>query len=453
VHRASARPAPPKPSAVYQRPKSRGDRLHAVRLLLITAACDGEDVGEAWVAFQWVSRLAARHHVTLLTMHRRDKTPPSRQIPDARVVEWRDAKLFARQERLNSMLKPGWLLFYRDARRWIRNALAHGEHFDVAHQLIPVAMRYPTPVVGLGIPYFIGPVGGSLDDPPGFADDTAAWYVRLRGLDRVRLRRDPFLRRTYLDASCVLGIAPYVRETLAGLNLRRFEIMSETGLTELPAVGGRLGSDGAVHLLYVGRLVRTKGLRDAIRALARLTTSKPVTLEVVGDGPDRSACQALVSELDLGSVVRFHGRQPHDRVEHFYRNADIFVFPSYREPGGNVVFESMGYGVPLVVSDLGGPGSFVDATCAIRVHPENPDQYADDLAAAITRLVDDPGLRAQMGAAARKRVAETALWDRKVERLEALYDEVLLPRGADGLLDAERPDQGLRVTPDHGAEP
>ena len=160
--------------------------------------------------------------------------------------------------------------------------------------------------------------------------------------------------------------------------------MSETGLTELPTLGDRPASDGTVHLLYVGRLVRTKGLRDAIRALARLTTSTPVVLEVVGDGPDRAACEALVAELGLGRAVRFHGRQPRERVEGFYRSADIFVFPSYREPGGNVVFESMGYGVPLVVSDLGGPGSFVDETCAIRVHPNDPDQYADDLAAAIT---------------------------------------------------------------------
>ena len=77
------------------------------RLLLITSACDGEDVGEAWVGFQWASRLAARHDVTLLTMHRRDRTPPSQQIRNARVVEWRDSKLLASQERFNSMLKPG----------------------------------------------------------------------------------------------------------------------------------------------------------------------------------------------------------------------------------------------------------------------------------------------------------------------------------------------------------
>ena len=297
----------------------------------------------------------------------------------------------------------------------------------MAHQLLPVAMRYPCPAAGLGIPYVIGPVGGSLENPPGFADETSAWYVRLRALDRLRLRRDPLLRRTYSGADCVLGIAPYVREMLAGLDIRRFDIMSETGLAGLPALDDRPVRNDRVRLLYVGRLVRTKGLRDAIRALARLSTSTPVTFDVVGDGPDRPACEALVAEFGLGDAVCFHGRQPRERVAGFYRDADIFVFPSYREPGGNVVFESMGYGLPLVVSDLGGPGSFVDDECAIRVHPESPDQYANDLAAAITRLVDDPRLRARMGSAARKRVAETGLWDRKVEQLEALYDDLLSP--------------------------
>jgi glycosyltransferase involved in cell wall biosynthesis len=407
------------------------------QLLLISSSCDGEDVGEAWVGFQWVSRLAARHEVTLLTMHRRDRTPPSQQIRDARIVEWPEPKLFGYHERLNSMLKPGYIPFYWGARRWIRNALARGERFDVAHQLLPVAMRYPCPAVGLGIPYLMGPVGGSLENPPGFADDTAPWYVRLRAFDRLRLRRDPLLRRTYMEADCVLGIAPYVREVLGGLALRRFELMSETGLTELPTLGERRSSDGAVHLVYVGRLVRSKGLRDALHALGRLTTSTRVVLDVVGEGPDRSACEALVAELGLGGEVRFHGWQPREEVARFYREADVFVFPSYREPGGNVVFEAMGYGLPLVVSDLGGPGAAVDDTCAIRVHPEHPDQFAQGLAAAITRLVDDPDLRAQLGAAARQRVADIALWDRKVEQLEALYDDVL-PQPGEGALSPAR---------------
>jgi glycosyltransferase involved in cell wall biosynthesis len=395
------------------------------RLLVITSACDGEDVGEAWSGFQWVSRLAERNDVTLLTMRRRDRTPPSRQIDDARIVEWREPRLFAHYERLNSMLKPGFVPFYRGARAWIRDRLAHGERFDIAHQLLPLAMRYPCPAAGLGIPYLMGPVGGSLENPPGFPDDTSPWYVRLRALDRLRLRHDPLLRRSYNGADCVLGIAPYVRETLGDLALQRFEVMSDTGLKALPSVAARPSERQPVRLLYVGRLVRTKGLRDAIRALVRLPNPRSVVLDVVGEGPDRPVSEQLVGELGLAESVRFHGWQSREEVARFYQDADVFVFPSYREAGGNVVFEAMGYGLPLVVTDLGGPAAAVDESCAIRVHPSNPDQFAEDLAHAITRLVDQPALRSRLGAAARQRVAQIALWDRKVERLEALYDDVL----------------------------
>jgi glycosyltransferase involved in cell wall biosynthesis len=397
-----------------------------LKLLLIAPTCDGQDVGEAWVAYQWVRALAERHDVTLLTYHKRGKTPASQQLTGLRVVEWREPPLIGRAERLNSMLKPGYIPFYVKARRWIRQALAGGECFDLAHQPVPVAMRYPSPVAGLGIPYVIGPVGGSLDSPPGFhkEDDTAPWYVGLRRLDGLRLNMDPLLRKTYDGASCVIGIAPYVSDSLTGRSIRRFEIMSETGIEKLPEPVDRTARSGRVRLLYVGRLVRTKGAREAIRAVSRLS-DLPVMLDIVGDGFDRAACETLTSELGVSGQVIFHGWKARDRVGAFYRSADIFVFPSYREPGGNVAFEAMSFGLPLVVSDRGGPGSAVNETCGFRICPITPEQYARDLAAAIRRLVQDRELRLSLGEGARQRVAEVALWDRKVDHLDSLYAKVL----------------------------
>src|SRR5262249_38706717 len=189
------------PATVYQRsfrraglpesgscaPDGRyGERM---RLLLIAPTCDGEDVGEAWVAYQWARLLAERHEVTLLTYHKRGRTPAARQLSGLRVVEWAEPPGLGRAERLNSMPKPAYVPFCARAGRWVRRALAAGERWDLAHQPLPVAMRYPCPVAGLGIPYLVGPVGGSLDSPPGFAADEGStpWYVGLRALDRVRL--------------------------------------------------------------------------------------------------------------------------------------------------------------------------------------------------------------------------------------------------------------------------
>jgi glycosyltransferase involved in cell wall biosynthesis len=398
----------------------------ALKLLLIAPTCDGQDVGESWVAYQWVRRLAERHQVTLLTYYKRDASPASTQLSGLRIIEWPEPPLLGRAERLNSMLKPGYLYFYWRARKWIRQALARGEHFDLAHQPLPVAMRYPSPLVGFNIPYIVGPVGGSLDSPAAFRhqERATAWYVRLRGLDRARLHFDPWLRMTFDRASCVIGIAPYVRDVLNNRSLHCFEIMSETGLEKLPDPIDRSARHGPLKLLFVGRLVRTKGARDIIEAMS-IVRDLPLVLDIVGDGPDRAACEQLAVRLHLTDRIFFHGRKPRDAVDGFYARADIFVFPSYREPGGNVIFEAMGYGLPLIVCDRGGPGAATDDTCAIRLHAVSPDQYAHDIASAIAYLANDRNLRLSLGEQARRRVSEIGLWDRKMDQLEAIYNGVL----------------------------
>jgi glycosyltransferase involved in cell wall biosynthesis len=381
-----------------------------------------------------VRRLAQRHDVTLLTYHKRGKVPASEQLQGLRVVEWAEPAFLGRAERLNSMLKPGYVSFYFKARSWVREALSRGETFDLAHQIVPVAMRYPSPVAGLGIPYLIGPVGGSLDSPAGFErdGDTAPWYVGLRRIDKLRIRLDPLLRRTYEGAACVVGIAPYVSSFLTGLSIRRFEVLSETGIEALPDPVDRSGRSGPIRLLYVGRIVRTKGLRDAIRAMAELN-DLPVVLDVVGDGFDATNCRELAVQMGVSERVIFHGRKSRDEVDGFYQGADVFVFPSYREPGGNVAFEAMGWGLPLVVSDRGGPGAAVDETCGFRVQPQNPQQFATELAKVIRRLAEDRALRLTLGEGSRRRVAATALWAQKIRLMEKLYLKILDEAAANGV--------------------
>lgn len=395
-------------------------------LLLVAPTCNGEDVGEAWVGFQWAQHLGQRHDVTLLTYYKRGARPASEQLAGVRVIEWAEPPVLGGAERLNSMLKPGYVPFYFKARRWIREALARGERFDVTHQPVPVAMRYPSPAVGLGIPLVIGPVGGGLSSPPGLAADEGStpWYMNLRRMDRLRMRYDPLLRRTYERADCVVGIADYVHELLEGLSLRRFEVMSETGLDRVPAPIDRSARRGTVRLLYVGRLIRTKGARDILRAMPRLG-DLDVRLDIVGEGPERVACEALIAELGLSQRVTLHGWKSREEVAAFYCQADVFVFPSYREPGGNVALEAMGHSLPLIVIDRGGPGSATNDACAIRLQASTSDALAQDIAAAIRKLAVDRELRLRMGQAAHRHVSATALWSAKFDRMQSIYEDLI----------------------------
>jgi glycosyltransferase involved in cell wall biosynthesis len=393
------------------------------RLLLVAPTVDGTDVGESWVAYQWAQLLSERVETTLLTYRKRDRPSSRPQLPRTRVVEWVEAPLVGRSERFNSLLKPAYLPFYHQARRWIRQARSRGEVFDVAFQPLPVAMRYPSPLAGSGIPYVLGPVGGSLSSPPGFdTEDTAPWYVGLRQLDAARLRHDPWLRRTYTRASCVLAIAPYAAEALESVDVKRLELMSETGLTAMPE--GVVKEPGTpVRLLFVGRLIRTKGVRDAIRALA-LVRDLPFVFDVVGDGRDRSECERLAETLGIVDKVEFHGTKSRSEVDAFYRASDVFLFPSYREPGGNVVFEAMGHGLAMIVCDRGGPSHVVDPTCGIRVPAHDPQQYPRELADAVRALVTDPGRVSALGRGAREKVARAGLWQHRVDRVEEIFREL-----------------------------
>lgn len=402
---------------------------HAVRVVLIAPACDGTDVGEAWMAYKWVEGLCSHCDVTVLTSSRPGRVPTSVQLPQAQVVEWPEPHLFAHSERFASMLKPGYLAFYWRARRWLRNAIVNGEVFDVVHQPVPEAMRYPCPATGLGLPIVLGPVAGSLRSPPGFAAEEGAtpWFVRLRALDGFRLRWDPWLRRTYSTAACVVGVAPYVAEHLASnVSIRRFEQMGDTAVDESSIVGRVAPVNDApnLRLLFVGRVIRTKGVRDIVRAMSLTTT--PCTLDVVGDGDDRAACEQAVATLGLTQRVTFHGRIPRETVNRFYERADVFVFPSYREPGGNVVFEAMAHGLPLIVSDRGGPAATVNQQCALTVTPTSPKDLASQTAQAID-MMNSPQRREAMGTAAVERLREIGLWGPKVEQMIQIFRSVTVP--------------------------
>jgi glycosyltransferase involved in cell wall biosynthesis len=150
-----------------------------------------------------------------------------------------------------------------------------------------------------------------------------------------------------------------------------------------------------------------------------------VSLDVAGAGEDMTACQEQARRLGVASRVNFLGRLPRAQIDALYRNADVFLFPSFREATGNVMFEAMSYGLPVITAACGGPGHIVTDACGFRIEPETPQSYAEGIAAAIRRLAGDPGLRRSMSLAARERIGELGLWDNKIARLMSLYDEIL----------------------------
>lgn len=114
-----------------------------------------------------------------------------------------------------------------------------------------------------------------------------------------------------------------------------------------------------VHLLYVGRLTRAKGLVEMARAVSLLVKAgEDVVFDLVGQmepGDDvMDEINRLSIELDIRDRVKYHGyRSLGPELFEFYRKSDIFVIPSYFEGFPRVVWEALANSLPVIASDVG----------------------------------------------------------------------------------------------------
>lgn len=395
-----------------------------MRVLLISPFASQEATGEAYVAFRWAQALSDHVDLTLAAFESPGHTPLAEQMPGTKLVTWPLPQVLTRMGRFGAMAKPEWPLFSRHIRRLISET---ADQFDLGHQIMPQAMRYASPFRGGPLPYVIGPLGGSIPTPPAFASEVAppGWFARLRGLDTLRHRFDPWLRGSYAEAALLLGVAPYIRTHLDSANVRyqRFESVLELGI-DGPAGPRRPIDDDRIRLLHVGRGVRTKGLRDVIRAMGQLQDPR-LLLTSAGDGPEIAECRAEAARLGISDQVAFKGLIPRADVEDLYAQADIFAFPSFREPAGNVLYEAMRWGLPVIGAAAGGPDAILDETCAFKIPVTDPDSYASDIADALRALVADPNLRQRLGKAAQAKVVAEGLWTEKARHLKQIYSSVL----------------------------
>lgn len=137
-------------------------------------------------------------------------------------------------------------------------------------------------------------------------------------------------------------------------------------------------------VLYVGRLVPEKGLRELAEAMHALAASDArLHLALVGDGPMRSELEALLRPL--GARALLPGAQDAPAVAQWMAAADVVTLPSYSEGHPNVLVEALACGRPVVATPVGGIPEVVDHSCGVLVPPRDPCALADGLRDVLSR--------------------------------------------------------------------
>ena len=243
---------------------------------------------------------------------------------------------------------------------------------------LPISGTYHT-----AIPQYVQILTGS-----GFMEELA-WKFVLWYYDQMDLIYAP--SRSTRDELVAKGISSdKIRIYPRGIDINRFNPAKRNGFYKKWNDGRK-----STKLIYVGRVSREKNLHllsEAYRRLVQSTSS--VTLAIVGDGPYLDEMKRETADLPC----IFTGRLEGGDLDAAYASSDIFVFPSTTDTFGNVVLEAQASGLPVIVTDQGGPAENVLPEKTGLVVKANCVQSIFD---AMASLVADPRKRRQMGKNAR----------------------------------------------------
>jgi glycosyltransferase involved in cell wall biosynthesis len=184
-----------------------------------------------------------------------------------------------------------------------------------------------------------------------------------------------------------------------------------------------LGLGNAPVIVAVGRLVPIKNPRLLVDALVRVKARlRDARLLMVGEGPDLPALERHAAALGVRDSVVFAGYVPLAALPDFYRTADVFALSSDFDNSPNVVLEAMASALPVVATDVGGVGSFVEAGCGGDLVPAGDAQRMAD---ALAGWLESRDRREAAGLHNRRVVLRRYSWRASAERLLEVYESVL----------------------------
>lgn len=313
-------------------------------------------------------------------------------------------------DQLNYQTKRQLLLYTWRALRYAHRLL-RTEYYDLTHSFFAV----PCGVLSLyfkkchGVPYLVSLRGA---DVPGYSER----FMHLYGILR------PLVRWVWRNAAFVVTNSQGLRDLAKESAPHQVFMHIPNGVdTQFYTPGIRTADDRRkeFRILCAARLSRRKGFCDAISAFAQIADAYPhATLTLAGgEGNATAELKAQAAQTACATRIFFTGLYTKAQSPQMYRDADVFVMPSYNEGMSNNVLEALAAGLPVIMTPTGGSHETVrDGVNGFIVPMQSPSH----IAGALRTLMDDDAQCVRMGRASRA-VAERMSWHSVATQYEDLY--------------------------------
>ena len=255
------------------------------------------------------------------------------------------------------------------------------------------------------------------------ADDTSP-------RERIGWERALLKKADWIAATCTDEVFELVRQ---GANLHRITVIPcgvDLGL--FTPEGEAEWRGRRPRVVVVSRMVARKGIDTAISALGRIPDAELVVAggppaEALADDPVGARLLDLARSEGVADRVHLRGGVARDSLPALLRSADAVACVPWYEPFGIVPLEAMACGVPVIASTVGGLiDTVVDGVTGLHVPARRPDRVAE----ALSRVLDEPGLRRSLGDAGVERTRSRYGWDSIAHATLTLYEQVCAGRRA-----------------------
>lgn len=301
--------------------------------------------------------------------------------------------------------------------------------FDLVHRITPLSPTTPsslaTRCARADVPFVLGPLNGGVPWPKWFDAERRRereWLSYARAAHRWMPGHASTLRHA-------AGIIVGSRDTRA--QLPAWCLDKSVYIPENAVDPARFSApvdrawEPPLRVAFLGRLVPYKGCDMLLQAGAELVRSGRVTIDVIGDGPERGALEAQAEHLGIRRGVEFSGWLAHEKVQPRLGRAHVLGFPSIREFGGGVVLEAMALGVVPLIVDYAGPSELVTKGSGFAVPVGPRDAIIAGVRGVLERMASDMSTLPAMAERARRRALDLFTWDAKAEQVRAVYRWVL----------------------------
>ncbi len=292
-----------------------------------------------------------------------------------------------------------YILWQKVAYNWAKNS---GIKFDIIHHISMGNYRITGQMYKIKDAYTIfGPVGGGQTTAPALR----SYYNKKKSYENFRdsvskaFSKFNFYKKQINSFDEVYTVNDETKEAIESATGKKCKKLCDIAISpEMKNLDIEHKEKEQIDIIYLGRIIELKGIMLLIDVVKNIKTDKKYHIYLYGEGELTEQAQKKIDEYGIGEFISLEGKVDYTEIADIYKNADIFVHPTFRDSSGAVFVEAMANKLPIVALNQSLSRDLNENGCGIFVNTnQSKEEIINEFAFDLVKLIENYDLRIKLG--------------------------------------------------------